>query len=69
MSAAINMIPGDRATPRLPVQAHLRAGTGRAQPTAPVPGCPLFSRIDGRMVPVGCLTVEEASAALVAGEA
>ena len=61
------MIPGDRAAPRLPVQPHLRATDSRVWLAAP--GCPLFSRIDGRLVPNGVLTVEEAAAALVAGEA
>ena len=69
MSGVINMVPGDRALPRLPVQPHLRAGIGRPRPTAPAPGCPLFSRVNGQMVPVGCLTVEEAAAAKIAGEA
>ena len=62
-----NMIHGDRHLPRLPVQPHLRAVDSKVQPAAP--GCPLFSRIDGRLVPDGLLPVAEAAAALVAGEA
>ncbi len=53
MSAPIHCIPGDRAMPRLPVRPDLRAGIGRPRPTAPAPGCPLFSRVDGRLMPGG----------------
>lgn len=63
----IHMICGDRHLPRLPVQPHLRAADSRVQPATP--GCPLFSRIDGRLVPDGLLSVKVALALLVAGEA
>ncbi len=63
----IHMIRGDRRLPRLPVQPHLRALDNRVQPATPA--CPLVSRIDGRLVPDGLLSVAEALAALVAGEA
>ncbi len=62
----IHMIRGDRRLPCLPVQPHLRAVDNRVQPATP--GCPLFSRIDGRLVPDGLLSVKVALALLVAGE-
>lgn len=68
MSAPINMIRGDRAAPRLPVRPDLRAAGSRVQPAAPSPACPLYSRIAGRLVLNGVLTVEEAAAAMIAGE-
>jgi len=61
------MVRGDRHLPRLPVQQHLRAVDSQVQPATP--GCPLFSRIDGRLVPDGLLSVKVALALLVAGEA
>ncbi len=67
MSAPIHLIRGDRCRPRLPVQPHLRAVNRQPHPAAP--GCPLIARFDGRLVPGGVLTVDEAAAALVAGEA
>ncbi len=66
---AAHMIRGDRTAPRLPVQPHLRAGINRARPATPAPACPLYTRIAGRLVLSGALRVEEAGAALVAGEA
>lgn len=63
----IHMIRGDRHLPRLPVQPHLRALDSRVEPATPE--CPLFSRIDGHLVQDGLLSVAEALAALVAGEA
>ena len=69
MSAAIHMICGDRCRPRLPVQPHLRATGSRVQPAAPTPACPIYTRIAGRLVLTGVLTVEEAAAAMIAGEA
>jgi len=63
----IHMIRGDRHLPCLPVQPHLRAVDSRVQ--SATPGCPLFSRIDGRLVPDGLLSVQVALALLVAGEA
>lgn len=67
MSAPIHLIPGDRAAPRLPIPPHLRVVAGPMQSSAPA--CPIFSRIDGRLVLTGVLTVEEAGAAMIAGEA
>lgn len=63
----IHVIRADRHLPRLPVQPHLRAVDSQVQPATP--GCPLFSRVDGRLVPDGLLSAAEALAALVAGEA
>ena len=68
MSAPICMIPGDRTAPRWPVQPHLRVAGGRVQPAASAPACPLYSRIAGRLVLTGALSVEEAAAAMIAGE-
>jgi hypothetical protein len=64
---AASVIRGDRHLPRLPVQPHLRAVDGRVQP--PTPGCPMFSRIDGQLVPDGFLPIKTALRLLVAGEA
>lgn len=64
---ASSVIRGDRRLPRLPVQQHLRALDVRVQPAAS--GCPLVSRIDGRLVPDGLLSIETALRLLVAGEA
>ncbi len=63
---AANMVRSDRHLPRLPVQPHLRAVDGRVQP--PTPECPLISRIDGRLVSDGLLSVQVALRLLVAGE-
>ncbi len=60
------MIRGDRYLPRLPVQPHLRAVDGRVQPTRA--GCLLISRIDGRLVSDGFLSVQVALRLMVAGE-
>jgi len=61
------MIRGDRHLPRLPVQPRLRAVDSQVQ--AATLECPLFSRVDGRLVPGGLLSAAQALAALVAGEA
>ena len=63
---AANLVRGDRHLPRLPVPPHLRAVDSQAQPATPV--CPLWSRIDGRLVPDGLLSVKVALRLLVAGE-
>lgn len=63
---AANIVRGDRHLPRLPVQSHLRAVDGRVQP--PTPECPLFSRIDGQLVPDGFLSIQTALRLLIAGE-
>jgi len=65
VNAAVT-IRGDRHLPRLPVQPHLRAVDSRPHPATP--GCPLFSRINGRLVPDGVLSVKVALRLLVAGE-
>ncbi len=64
---AASMVRGDRHLPRLPVQPHLRAVDSQVQPATP--GCPLLSRIDGRLAPDGFLSIKVALALLVAGEA
>ncbi len=64
---AANVVRGDRHLPRLPVQPHLRAVDVRVQPATSE--CPLFSRIDGRLVPDGFLSIKTALRLLVAGEA
>jgi hypothetical protein len=63
---AANMVRGDRHLPRLPLQPHLRAVDVRVQPATS--GCLLISRVDGRLVSDGFLSVEVALRLLVAGE-
>jgi len=63
---AASMVRGDRHLPRLPVQPHLRVVDSRVQPATP--GCPLFSRINGQLVPAGFLSLKTALRLLVAGE-
>ncbi len=66
---AANLVRGDRARPRLPVQPHLRAVDDRLRTPAPGCECPVYSRVNGRYpVFVGFLPVAEALALLVAGE-
>lgn len=64
---AANKVRVDRHRPRLPVQPHLRAVDNQARPAAVE--CPLFSRIDGRLVSDGFLLATTANRLLVAGEA
>lgn len=61
-----NMVRGDRTRPRLPVEPRLRA-VGRKVKSAAA-GCPLFSRIDGRLVRDGSVAIKTALRLLVAGE-
>jgi len=61
------MVRGDRHLPRLSVQSHLRAVDVRVQPVTS--GCLLISRIDGRLVSDGFLSIKTALRLLVAGEA
>ena len=68
LTPAMPPIPGDRSAPRLPIAPHLRAVVD--QSGSPALGCPIYSRIDGRYPRFeGYVLVDEALAALVAGEA
>ncbi len=69
MTPAPIVVHGDRTTPVLPVREHLRVVERRAAPPGYDRMCPLFSQVDGRLIFVGSVSIQTATAMMIAGEA
>ncbi len=69
MTPAPIVVHGDRTAPVLPVREHLRVVERRVAPQGYDQLCALFSQVDGRLIFVGSVSIQTATAMLIAGEA
>ena len=69
MTPAPIVVHGDRTAPVLPVREHLRVVERRVASQGYDQLCALFSQVDGRLIFVGSVSIQTATAMLIAGEA
>jgi len=63
------VVHGNRTTPLLAVRVHLRVAERRVAPPGYDQLCPLFSQVDGHLIFVGSVSIQTATAMMIAAEA